>query len=123
MLIIREQQWRVLAASVEDAFLSKVVAHLQRALPEACKEMGAEAVRLSVIEGIERARSYRIFAEYEIVQFIDFQYALGFSFDTDNSWAREILTNLRIPAKMRLDMIDDYLDRQDDEDRVEAERE
>jgi hypothetical protein len=119
MLTIREQQWRVLAAHAENSFVSKVVEHLERALPETCSEMGAEAVRVSVIKGIERARSYRIQTEYDIVRFIDFQYVLGFSFDKDNDWAQEILSNLRIPAQMRLEMIDDYLD-SSEADHVEA---
>jgi hypothetical protein len=74
---------------------------------------------VSVIKGIERARSYRIQTEYDIVRFIDFQYVLGFSFDKDNDWAQEILSNLRIPAQMRLEMIDDYLD-SSEADHVEA---
>ncbi|MBZ5626743.1 MAG: hypothetical protein LAQ69_49910 [Acidobacteriia bacterium] len=110
MLTIRDEQWRVFADCAESAFINRVVAHLQRALPEICAEMGEDAVRLSVARGIQRAREYRIDSEYDVVRFIDFLYVLGFEFDTEHAWARDILTDKLVPAEMRLDMIDDYLD-------------
>jgi hypothetical protein len=110
MLTIRQEQWRVLAQPAENTFVSKVVAHLERALPDTCAERGADAVRFGVVNGIERARSYDIHAEYDIVRFIDFDFVLGFSFDRTNDWAYKILSNLRVPASMRLQLIEDYLD-------------
>ena len=110
MLTIRPEQWKIFAQEAESKFVSDVIAHFDRALPDQCAEMGADAVRRAVIDGIERARSYYIETEYDIVRFIDFQFVLGFSFDRVNDWAHKILSNLRVPASMRLEMIDDYLD-------------
>jgi hypothetical protein len=72
--------------------------------------MGEDAVRRSVMRGIQKTRECRIYSEIDVVRFIDFLYVLGFEFDSGHAWARDILTDSRVPAEMRLDMTDDYLD-------------
>jgi hypothetical protein len=109
MLIIRKEQLAVMSSALEALFVSRVVAHLQRALPQVSNEMGDDAVRESVVRGMGKARGYGIFTESDAVRFVDFTYALSFDFDTEQEWAHKILTDTLVPAEMRLDMIDEYL--------------
>ena len=101
---------RALAKRSEDQFVERVEAHLRRALPHVCAEMDTGAMRSSVNRGMQKARDYRILTEYDTVRFIDLMYTLGFEFDRELTWAHDILTDLQIPADMRLNMIDDHLD-------------
>ena len=110
MLTIRSEQMLVFSDAARTSFLDRTAAHLMRALPEACAELGIAAVRQSVADGLAKARSYGIETEYDVVRFIDFMYVMGFEFDAQDGWAREILANRRIPAQVRLDMIDERLD-------------
>ena len=79
MIRIREEQLRVLEASVHEQFVQRVLAHLRRVLPEGDDEGWLPLVR----EGIARARGYGLTSARTITSYIDLFVVLGDSFDRD----------------------------------------
>jgi hypothetical protein len=92
-LKIRLEQYDQLMADEVRDFVRRVYRHLCEHFPEECAAAGEQAVRADVRFGIERAESYGLESEVDLVQFIDVQMVFGRGFDTDPRcpWAREIL--------------------------------
>lgn len=107
MGVIRNEQKEALAQQVEQSFEDRVVAHLQKCFPDACRALGPAEVRESVRRGITRAAGYGVKVEYDVVRFIDLMYTLCQDFDTNRQtpWAGEILNEPDLSPRARMDKL------------------
>jgi len=91
MLEIRREQMAAFAGAMRRRFERRVAAHLHDLFPHMCKEMGDEAVRLSIRSGVQRAARYGVATEYDVVRSIELTYLLSPDFDVALPWAAAIL--------------------------------
>ncbi len=68
-----------------------MVVHLNEFFPGHCKVLGEEKMRKAIQYGIERSRTYGIISERDVCKYIDFMFVFEPNFDTELSWANEIL--------------------------------
>jgi hypothetical protein len=106
VLIIRSDQMKVLERCMMRGFEDRVYASLCRNWPSTVGALGEEDVRESIRVGIDRAATYRLQTEREVMRFIDMMYRLGHQFDRDTrySFAAEVLSSRELSsvAKMRI---------------------
>src|ERR1700693_3282565 len=94
MLTIRAEQMRVFQNAGLKRFEEKMLLHLGRFWPSRCDALGEAAVRRSIYDAVEIARSYGIVIEYDVARYLDLMYAYTFDFDKspETAWAGEILS-------------------------------
>ena len=116
MLLIRDDQMRVLARHAQERFAVRAVAHLKRVLPEECAAMGEPAVRNSVDMAIRKAESYGIEEELDVLRYLNLMYALGFDFDTDpeTAWAAEVLQDKDLDPGSKVELLWDRVESEAD---------
>jgi hypothetical protein len=86
---------------MEENFVERMTAHLQRYFPVWARASGERVVH-TIRLGIERSRSYGITAERDVSRYIDIMAALGEDFDKE-PWAAGILNRNSNPtARMNL---------------------
>jgi hypothetical protein len=95
MLTIRKEQLEVFRGPAVDAFVKRVVTHLNECFSEKCKSLGEPKVREMVKYGIQRSASYGIGLEKDVSRYIDLMMTFGPDFDQDPElpWAASILNN------------------------------
>ncbi len=103
---LRKEQMEAFERYMREGFARRVLAHLRRYFPEQCAQMGKDELREFVHYGIERAGSYGIEAEADVARYIDLMMEFGQDFDSDLTWAAEILNDESIeePAE-RMDRL------------------
>lgn len=107
MLKIRKEQMKALSAYMLHQFEDRAYLHVMKCWPKRCNEMGEKAVRKSIHNGIDRASTYGINKEYDVIRFIDIMYVLCEDFDTNphTAWAQDILYNRSLVAGRKIDRI------------------
>jgi len=92
MLIIRDQQMRVLSLALFERW---VVEHLREHFAGPCGELGDAGLRSLVERGLQAARRYGFVQEADLCGYLDLTVALGADFDADPRfpWASAILKN------------------------------
>lgn len=95
----------------ERLFQESTIGWLVREQGEAVAGMTFEALAALVSEAMERGRRYRIHFEEEVQRFAALMATLGPRFDADPQYAtvNEVLAELELPAKERLDRIDELI--------------
>jgi hypothetical protein len=80
-------------ADLRRRFVDRMVAHIAEFFPSRFQELGEQAVREWIEDGIQRASQYRIRSERDVCKFIDIMIVFGRNFDTDPQcpWAPPIL--------------------------------
>ena len=98
MLIIRAEQMATFKHYMLKSFEDDLVVHLNRYLPKQSADLGEEALRGFIREGIHKAKSHGFTIEYDISRYIALMLLLGREFDMDDKlpWASEILADERL---------------------------
>ena len=98
MLSIRKEQMAVFREPAIEAFVDKMVVHLNKCFPDKCNAMDEPKLRELVKYGIQRAASYKISSERDVCKYVDLMMVFGQDFDQDLKlpWAAEILNNTAI---------------------------
>ena len=95
MLVIRNEQIKVLEQIARKSFEDRMMEYLSRQLPDVCRIMDEATVRESIQKGIEHAGRYGIISEYDVARYIELRHRFSQDFETvfDAPWAKEILEN------------------------------
>lgn len=102
MLVIREDQMRVLGEYRERAFIARAMRHLELGFPARCADLGSDEVRRSVTIAIRKAREYGLPREVDILRYLNLMYTFGFDFDT-LPWANQVLTDVTISPHPKME--------------------
>lgn len=81
-----------------------MVLHIREFFPQFYELAGDEAVRRTIISGIEKSALYGITTEPEVCRYIDFVVAFGIGFEEKPQylWASQILNNQSISAAAKI---------------------
>ena len=111
MLIIREAQMEALATAAVRRFETRVCSWLTATFPERCAELGADALRDLVQQGIKKAAGYGINQERDVAEFIALMVRLSPEFDALDTyaWTARLLRRAHVPAELRLERIKERL--------------
>lgn len=105
-MMIRPAQLHALRDAALAGFERRAAAHLNKFFPEQCAAAGDDGVLELIREGVERAASYGLRRERDVIRFLNHMYVLGRYFDVHPKypWAQAILTDehLAPAAKMSL---------------------
>src|SRR5580704_13332840 len=103
MLMIRNEQMRVLAQGAVKRFEASAARHLKRNIPEFCAELGPEALAGFVRDAVRRGLSHGLEEDYDLLRFVNLTYLLdpGFDDDPELPWAKAYLADLEIPPGAR----------------------
>ena len=88
-------------------FVERVLAHLRQDLAKQTAGCADDALRARVGSCIERAKTYGLLTQREVVCFVDATYLLGEDFDTaaETEWAAEILRSDASAADRALSLV------------------
>ena len=107
MLVIREQQMRVLGAEMRRRFIEKMARHLRSITPQTTI---SDADLITLIErGIQQAATFGLTAESHVARFLEYVMAYGPEFGTDakTAWAGAILRTPGVSHSWKLNRIDE----------------
>jgi hypothetical protein len=107
MLKIRREQVQVLE---EHVFRQVATGHLRKHFPEACAELGDEALARWVDRGIAGARRHGIHGFYDIVRYLNVAICFTPDFDVHPAtpWAGEILRNDELSVEDKLEQLEGW---------------
>ena len=113
MLMIREEQIKVLSRYMVDQFENDVVKHLQRKFPQKTEGMPEGELRLLIQAGIENAQRYGIAVEADVVRYVECMMTYGVEFDTDPAapWAGEILNDAELLGREKTKRLIQHLEK------------
>ncbi len=96
MLVIREEQMRLLSEVYVDRYVRELAAELRAEMPE---RLASEDVEGLIRYGLERAATYGVKTEAAVARYVRFQIYLGRDFDCDPAhfWARPVLSDPTFP--------------------------
>jgi hypothetical protein len=116
MLTIRREQMEALSAYMRQSFEDRMVRHIAQSFPAEFKRMaspsaGDQPIRVLIRQGIERAGSNEITSERDVGRFIDLMIVMGPDFETNTeaAWARSVLRDKTLPARVRMELIHQQL--------------
>ncbi len=106
-MIIRDKQFEAFAAAQALRFEDRAIAHLKAFWRDKCARLGEQSVRASIRLAVDRAHSYGLTSEQDIVRYLNYMYALGRRFDDDARypWAKEVLSNPGIPPEIKMEWL------------------
>lgn len=109
MLTISATQFAALERLAQQSFHERVLDHLHRCFPDACRRLGADAVREWIRAGEARAAIWGLRAERDVCKYIDLMFTLGAEFDTDPDypWTTPLLSDDSVPPGTRIDRVVD----------------
>ena len=81
MLVIREQQMKVMENHAEEDFIRRIMTHLREEQDAETYRLSDDELRQRVVFGIEKARSYELTWEQPIVIFVTLMFAISPNFD------------------------------------------
>jgi len=104
MLIIRREQMRALAAPSFEQFVRRGLAHVQAHFGDQFAGLGEAAVRDAVLHAVERAESYGLTTDEDVLSYLTLMFVFGRDFDRDPglSWASEALEDPGRSAAFRM---------------------
>ena len=105
MITIRPEQAAAFSHHQTERFETWMISHLKTCWPEQYANLGEDAMRAMVRDGIGRASRRRFTAERDVCKYIDLMVAFGAGFD-QQPWAIEALeeTHSQDPA-VRMDSL------------------
>ena len=116
-MIIRTQQMQALGRYAQEAFETRLLAHIQECFPVHRREVGPDRLRLVIRQGTENAARYGMRGQREIYLFVSLMLYFGSSFDTDPQlgWSAGLQNPSEPDSFLRLEATYDsaveYLDR------------
>jgi hypothetical protein len=104
MFTVKAEQMALLAAESMRRFEERVLAHVDRCLPQAIKQSGRAKLIELIRNGVNHGRKRGLQTEQELVMYIDLSIIFGENFERAYPKAGEILSNdaLSGPGKMEL---------------------
>ena len=107
MFVIRKEVMEVFEAHMREQFIQKTVAQVHAVFPEAAQRQGPPALRALIENGLEKAGSYQILSEREVMLFIDLMMELGSNFldQPKHKWIDATLQNPEFNEHQKLDII------------------
>jgi hypothetical protein len=91
VLKVRQQQADALAAVRQASFEDRMVAHLDRCVPEVTGPVGEAGTRDLIRYGVGRARAHGFVTELQLCRYIDLMCFFGVDFDRELRWAQSTL--------------------------------
>jgi hypothetical protein len=107
MLIIRNDQMRMLQAYMTKPFENLMFQHVKEFFPEEFASLGEDTVRETIRYGIDCARTYEITIEYDVSRYINLMFTFGRDYDIDPAlpWVEEILINTELSGLSKMDRL------------------
>lgn len=96
MLVIRRQQFEALRL---DSEITAAILHVRKFFPREADAMSNRQLRDHVEKGLLAARRYGL-GQADSMSYVDLTLLFGLNFDTQHTWARDILT-MADPARAR----------------------
>lgn len=104
MLIITDEQMKILSAYMERSFQKRMIEHLRKSYEEKTKGMTDKELNKVVEEGIAKAKGYSVTEEEDIQRYLEYMMKFGKAFDThpSTSWAGDILRPKHIDGARKM---------------------
>lgn len=111
MLTIRPDQMKVFAQQLLATFRQDAAQSLMDEYPDACAELGPDALQRMIQKGIDDARQYRLETRGAVLIFIELilVFGDGFQLSPDRRWAQKILAHPTLPDYARMQLIRERL--------------
>lgn len=90
-MLIRKEQLEVFENYARAELERRIFAHVSKFFPKEISELGTDAARRLIHDGIRRAQAFRFVTEGNICKYVDLLVVLGSDFDTRFGWARNVL--------------------------------
>lgn len=109
-MIIRKEQMDVLGRYMVEQFVERSLMYLRTAFNEQMEDDSDEKLRIVIQEGIEKAKSYGIKYERDVLHFLEFTMRYGTDFDKDPQFfeAAEILKQ-EIDGTAKITLLSAYI--------------
>jgi hypothetical protein len=107
MLVIRQEQLRVLQQDQKRRFEQELAADLRRRFPQSLTVADPEQLRSFVHDGVSMALSCGMVNRYDIGRFLQFRAEYGADFH-QQPWAARILNDPTLSGSGKIEQIDDY---------------
>jgi hypothetical protein len=106
-LMIRHEQLVALRGVRQKEYERRLAAHLRKHFAETCAALGDQGLGDAVRYGIQRARSYGIQAERDVVKYLNLMFVFGRDFDTDPRfpWAASMLRSTDYGPTLRINQV------------------
>lgn len=91
----------------QNDFFVRARQYLRATFPATARSMSDPVLTEFIKASILKANQYEFTSEADVMRFIDLQWRLGFSFDTEEEWATEILTDTGIDTVMKIRLLRD----------------
>jgi hypothetical protein len=110
-MIIHRGHMDGLSGYMAQGFEDRMLEHLKKYFPAKIKQVGDEAARQQIRDGVKRAQNYYLRSEREAAKFIDLTFAIHPTFDEqpEMKWAKDILSDLKISGDERLGKVREQL--------------
>jgi hypothetical protein len=107
MFVIRKEMMEVFEAHMREQFIQKTLAQLQQVFPEAAQRKGPPALRALIESGMEKAATYQILSEREVMLFIDLMMELGPDFlqQPKYKWIETTLQKPDFDERQKIDTV------------------
>jgi hypothetical protein len=113
MLVIREEQMKVLSRYMVDQFQNDAGKYLRRKFPEKTAGMPEGELRGLIQTGIENAQKYGIAVEADVVRYLECMMTYGIAFDSDAAtpWAGKILNDPGLLGRAKAKRLLEHLEK------------
>jgi len=107
MFVIRKEVMDVFEAHMREQSIQKCMAQVHEVFPEAAARQGEPALRKLVESGMEKAASYQILGEREVMLFVDLMMELGANFleEPKYKWIEATLKKPDFNEQQKMDII------------------
>jgi hypothetical protein len=102
---ILQAQVDALAQRSQERFQEAARSALRERYPEKTAEMSDAELRAGIDEGMRTSRRYGIENEGDVMAYLYLMFDLGFDFDREVPWARDILSREDFSGRIRIDLL------------------
>jgi hypothetical protein len=116
LLQMRQEQMNAFAAASRRRFEDRIVAYIDEAYPEETFDLTDTDLRNRTHKAVEKAISYGIETENDVVEFVELNFELGDDFDTNPAyaWVSDILRQPHQNGRRKIMEIQERLDQVED---------
>jgi hypothetical protein len=88
-------------------FYTRLIRYLREQFLKETERLTDTDLMDAIRGGMVKAQKYKFQSEADVVRFIDLQWRMGKNFDNGKEypWAKEILNNIRIMPKQKIEML------------------
>jgi hypothetical protein len=104
MLLIRQEQMRILTAPLFEQFVRQGIDHIHKHFADQFASLGEASVRAAVLHAVERAESHGFSRDADVLVYLTLMFVFGRDFDRDPRfpWASKALAEPRKSAAFRM---------------------